>query len=227
MDKYTEYSGARRQGNSFKDIIESEFVGQGKNDKYTANFKEINNRRKKSDSGANSIICKPLRVGTVIHGGSTSFDSKQWRVYSIHAKSATLCGQGGGAGAKTELYKIGLSDGSYIIRKLTPVEAERLQTLPENYTEGISNTQRYKCLGNGWTIDVIVHILKQMPLCRQLLGIYCPSDGVVYDPFMGSGTTAAACKGLGIKYIGSELSKKQCEWAENRLNNMTADRTAV
>lgn len=46
------------------------------------------------------------------------------------------------------------------IRKLTPLECERLQTLPDNYTEGISNTQRYKCIGNGWTVDVIVHILK-------------------------------------------------------------------
>ncbi|MGN0581418.1 MAG: DNA cytosine methyltransferase, partial [Oscillospiraceae bacterium] len=63
-------------------------------------------------------------------------------------------------GAKTGLYKIDLPDGDYIIRKLTPVEAERLQTLPDNYTEGISNTQRYKCIGNGWTVDVIAHILK-------------------------------------------------------------------
>ena len=45
-------------------------------------------------------------------------------------------------------------------RKLTPIECERLQTLSDNYTEGISNTQRYKALGNGWTIDVIVHILQ-------------------------------------------------------------------
>ena len=46
------------------------------------------------------------------------------------------------------------------IRKLTPVECERLQTLPDNYTEGVSNTQRYKCLGNGFTVDVIAHILR-------------------------------------------------------------------
>jgi DNA (cytosine-5)-methyltransferase 3A len=45
------------------------------------------------------------------------------------------------------------------IRKLTPIECERLQTLPDNYTDGISNTQRYKALGNGWTVDVISHIL--------------------------------------------------------------------
>lgn len=44
------------------------------------------------------------------------------------------------------------------IRKLTPVECERLQTLPDNYTEGVSNSQRYKCLGNGWTVEVISHI---------------------------------------------------------------------
>jgi DNA-cytosine methyltransferase len=43
-------------------------------------------------------------------------------------------------------------------RKLTPVECERLQTLPDNYTGGVSNSQRYKCLGNGWTVDVIAHI---------------------------------------------------------------------
>ena len=47
-------------------------------------------------------------------------------------------------------------------RKLTPVECERLQTVPDNYTEGVSNTQRYKMLGNGWTVDVIAHILKGM-----------------------------------------------------------------
>ena len=43
-------------------------------------------------------------------------------------------------------------------RKLTPLECERLQTVPDKYTEGVSNTQRYKMLGNGWTVDVIKHI---------------------------------------------------------------------
>jgi len=47
-------------------------------------------------------------------------------------------------------------------RKLTPVECERLQTVPDNYTNHVSNTQRYKMLGNGWTIEVITHILKNM-----------------------------------------------------------------
>ena len=45
-------------------------------------------------------------------------------------------------------------------RKLTPIECERLQTVPDGYTAGVSNTQRYKMLGNGWTVDVITSILK-------------------------------------------------------------------
>jgi len=52
----------------------------------------------------------------------------------------------------------------YRYRKLTPVECERLQTVPDNYTNHVSKTQRYKMLGNGWTIDVIAHILKNMEL---------------------------------------------------------------
>ena len=48
----------------------------------------------------------------------------------------------------------------YHYRKLTPIECERLQTVPDNYTEVVSNTQRYKMLGNGMTVDVIAHILK-------------------------------------------------------------------
>lgn len=46
------------------------------------------------------------------------------------------------------------------ITRLTPVEYERLQTLPDGYTRGVSNSQRYKAIGNGWTVDVIAHILK-------------------------------------------------------------------
>ena len=49
-------------------------------------------------------------------------------------------------------------------RRLLPLECERLQTVPDNYTNHVSNSQRYKMLGNGWTIDVIAHILKNMDL---------------------------------------------------------------
>lgn len=52
------------------------------------------------------------------------------------------------------------ADNEYYI--LTPKECERLQTLPDNYIEGVSNTQRYKAIGNGWTVDVIAHIFKYL-----------------------------------------------------------------
>ena len=96
---------------------------------------------------------EPIQLG---HIGNTN--SQANRVYSVKNKSVTLKANAGGGGAKTGLYKIDLPDGEYLIRKLTPLECERLQTLPDNYTEGISNTQRYKCIGNGWTVDVIAHI---------------------------------------------------------------------
>jgi len=115
---------------------------------------EINNSDKANaltSVQTDSMAC--IQLG---HIGNTN--SQANRVYSVHNKSVTLKANGGGGGAKTGLYKIDLPDGEYLIRKLTPLECERLQTLPDNYTEGISNTQRYKCIGNGWTVDVIAHI---------------------------------------------------------------------
>lgn len=101
----------------------------------------------------NLLINKPVRIGQIGNDGQGN------RVYSVLGKSVSLSANGGGRGAKTGLYKIDLPDGDYYVRKLTPLECERLQTVPEGYTEGVSNTQRYKMLGNGWTIDVIAHIL--------------------------------------------------------------------
>ena len=54
-------------------------------------------------------------------------------------------------------------------------------------------------------------------LCMQLLSIYASKDSLVYDPFMGSGTTAYACKQMGLPCIGSEISENQCKFAEERL----------
>lgn len=98
---------------------------------------------------------EPIRIGN-LEGLSKGQAN---RIYSVRGKSVCLKANGGGGGAKTGLYKVDLPDGDYIIRKLTPVECERLQTLPDNWTEGVSNTQRYKAIGNGWTVDVIAHIL--------------------------------------------------------------------
>lgn len=103
------------------------------------------------------MICEPVRLG---HIGKSKGQAN--RIYSVHGKSVCLQAQAGGGGAKTGLYKVDLPDGDYLVRKLYPLEAERLQTLPDGYTEGISDTQRYKCIGNGWTVDVIAHIFSYL-----------------------------------------------------------------
>lgn len=116
----------------------------------------------RNDRFGATMVAEPIRIGQFGKGGQGE------RIYSVHGKSVTLSANGGGGGAKTGLYKIDLPDGDYIIRKLTPVEAERLQTLPDNYTDEISNTRRYKCIGNGWTVDVIAHILKGLHSERSI-----------------------------------------------------------
>ena len=185
-------------------------------------------------------VAVPIRIGTIENDAKNhKFDSQQYRVYSPDGKGVTLCGNGGGLGAKTglyavpirvreatkqgyvdiepgecvdlampesktrrgramrnkanclttscdfyeycgtldmpiyqvrdgritingETYPIKLRDGCYIIRKLTVRECMRLQTVPENYEFPVSNSQAYKMLGNGWTCEVIAHILKSL-----------------------------------------------------------------
>ena len=66
-------------------------------------------------------------------------------------------------------------------RKLTPIECERLQTLSDNYTEGVSKTQRYKMIGNGWTVDVIAHILGEMLLPKRIASTNYEKGYFVYN----------------------------------------------
>jgi len=95
-----------------------------------------------------------VRIGQIGKGGQGD------RIYSPEGKSVALSALGGGRGAKTGLYQTE----EYTVRKLTPIECERLQGLPDNYTEGVSNTQRYKCLGNAFNVDVVAHILSFIPI---------------------------------------------------------------
>lgn len=69
-----------------------------------------------------------------------------------------------GSLTKQHILQITKEENKVSWRKLTPIECERLQTVPDNYTNHVSNTQRYKMLGNGWTIEVIAHILKNMEI---------------------------------------------------------------
>jgi DNA (cytosine-5)-methyltransferase 3A len=134
------------------------------------------------------ILDKEVEKGKV---GYFRKDSQANRVYYIHGKAVTLCGDAGGGSAKMGMYLFGCITPSRInkrqngqrfskgqkfytltaqdqhgiliegyIRKLTPTECERLQTVPDGYTIGVSNTQRYKMLGNGFTVDIICHLLK-------------------------------------------------------------------
>lgn len=147
------------KGVLLKDVLESGIAWSEKSYAYTtrcqgAILEDTLQRHR------HTMVAEPIRLGSIITQEGNVNTCQGGRVYSIEGKSVCLNSGAGGGGARTGLYKIDLPDGDYIIRKLTPVEAERLQTLPDNYTDGISNTQRYKCIGNGWTVDVIAHIFK-------------------------------------------------------------------
>ena len=79
-------------------------------------------------------------------------NERQRRVYDIKSKSPTLL-------ARSDTPKILINNS---IRKLTPLECERLQGLPDNFTKEFSNTTRYKMIGNGFTVQVIRHILSSI-----------------------------------------------------------------
>jgi DNA-cytosine methyltransferase len=83
------------------------------------------------------------------------------KVFSTNGKSVCLTALGGGQGGKTGLYEI---PNTRTCRKLTVTECKKLQTVPSGYTEGVSNTSRYKMLGNGWTVNVIKHIFQNMEI---------------------------------------------------------------
>lgn len=112
-----------------------------------------------------SMVAEPMRISKLAGRGNGQAN----RIYSVRDKSICLNANGGGGGAKTGLYKVDLPDGDYIVRKLTPRECCRLQTYDERCFDvaNISNTQWYKAFGNGWTVDVIAHILKQITTPEQ------------------------------------------------------------
>ena len=99
-------------------------------------------------------------------------DGKSYTVYEVTNGQITV---------KDRRYPVKLIDGYYIIRKPTPIECERLQTVPDGYTAAVSNTQRYKALGNGWTAEVIIHLLnhalKDVPRDKELV-VLSMYDGI-------------------------------------------------
>ena len=181
-----------------------------------------------------TCVAEPVRIGTIENDAKNqTFDSQQYRVYSPDAKSVTLCGNGGGLGAKTGLYAvpiipdgkgqfvikaaggkeipvyevrggritikgkeypIKLADGFYIIRKLTVTECKRLQTVPDTYAFPVSDTQAYKMLGNGWTVDVIAHIMSHFTgLTEEPVEVLSMYDGM-------------SCGHIALDKLGAEIT---------------------
>jgi DNA-cytosine methyltransferase len=116
-----------------------------------------NNINKKSNTilkGEGTLKCEGNYVQYYTHAGH---DSQTHRVYFDTSKSATL--------SKTNTERQHVFTSKSLIRKLTPLECERLQTLPEGYTSAggqISDTQRYAMIGNGWTVDLVAHLFSQI-----------------------------------------------------------------
>lgn len=107
-------------------------------------------------SWGGNYVMYPMRLGNI-----NNSESQGNRIYSVLAKAVTLSANGGGLGAKIGIYLI--HNGEYwILRTLSPIECERLQCLPDGWTEGVSNTQRYKQLGNAVNVEVVKHIMNEL-----------------------------------------------------------------
>lgn len=202
------------RGILLRDVLESGVVWREKGYTLKAQYYKngIANFVTNGGFGA-TAVAEPIRIGTIENGlKNQAHNSKQYRVYSPDGKATTLCGQGGGVGAKTGLYAvpvpesiewpdgktypvyevcgglitikskqypIHLPDGFYIIRKLTVTECKRLQTVPAEYIFPVSDSQAYKMLGNGWTVDVIAHILSHIPgISDEALEVLSMYDGM-------------------------------------------------
>ena len=202
-----------------------------------------------------NVLVEPVRIGAIENDAKNpAHDSQQYRVYSPEAKSVTLCGNGGGLGAKTGLYAapvipdgkgqfaikaaggkeipvyevrggritikgktypIKLADGFYIIRKLTVTECKRLQTVPDTYAFPVSDTQAYKMLGNGWTVDVIAHIMSHFDgLTAGPVEVLSMYDG------MSCGHIALDKLGVEITtYYATEIDKYAIQTTQHNFPN--------
>ena len=120
----------------------------------------------RDDQKANSVTAAGHQSRLVIEVA----DGKTYPVYEVQDGQITI---------KGKQYPIKLADGFYIIRKLTVTECKRLQTVPEEYIFPVSDTQAYKMLGNGWTVDVIAHILHYAPgITEEPLEVLSMYDGM-------------------------------------------------
>ena len=143
------------KGIMLKDILEDGFVDRDKAHCIDANYFKGGNLKSYFEKHRRQLVFSDEGL---CHVGDADLKGHGYnrRVYHPDGKAPSLCAASGGNLEP----KTFISPDSW--RKLTPLECERLQTVPEGYTAHVSNTQRYRMLGNGWTVDVIAHIMKGM-----------------------------------------------------------------
>ena len=148
-----------------------------------------------STYGATGVAVETEEKPTPFLGEGKDNDSMR-RVYEVKDGKITI---------KDKQYPIKLKDGYYIIRKLTVTECCRLQTLPDNYCRAVSASQGYKGCGNGWTAEVIIHILN-----GALKDIPRDEEIVVLSMYDGIGTGRYCLDKMGftnVKYYAYEIDK--------------------
>lgn len=129
-----------------------------------------------------SQTMSPSHIPQIIESAS----GKTFPIYEVRNGLITI---------KGNQYPIKLSDGYYIIRKLTVTECKRLQTVPDSYVFPVSDTQAYKMLGNGWTVDVIAHILSYcQSITDEPLDVLSMYDGM-------------ACGHIALDKLGAQIAR--------------------
>lgn len=135
----------------------------------------------RDDQKSNAVAATGHQSRLVIEAA----DGKQMPVYEVRGGRITI---------KGKTYPIKLADGFYIIRKLTVTECKRLQTVPDTYAFPVSDTQAYKMLGNGWTVDVIAHIMSHFTgLTEEPVEVLSMYDGM-------------SCGHIALDNLGAEIT---------------------
>lgn len=133
-------------------------------------------------------------------------DGKTYTVYEVKDGFITI---------RDKQYPIKLPDGFYIIRKLTVSECKRLQTVPDWYEFPVSDTQAYKMLGNGWTIEVIKHLLSHIPNIQN-------EEIEVLSMYDGMSCGQIALKEMGcnvVKYYATEIDEYAIKTTQHNFPN--------
>ncbi len=165
---------------------------------YSIEGKSVNLTANGGDMGAKTgLYAIPIEfVDDVPVKAVSCADGKTYPVYRVENGQITI---------KGKTYPIKLIDGYYIIRKLTVTECCRLQTLPDDYCKAVSATQAYKGLGNGWTAEVIIHLLN-----HALKDVPRNEEIVVLSLYDGIGTGRYCLDKMGftnVKYYAYEIDK--------------------